>query len=165
VGTGGTELDEPTALASAPGLPDSLLQPSNKLPAPNAIENSRRFISQALWKACVVTQPHTRAAARQRLPYTLSQSLGISPNLLRQTLKSGKGTDEKKPAERAFLRREKPGAYFLAQALSLAFSALEQSTFLSSILPPAWLAAKAGADIKTKADAITEIKAFIRHLQ
>ncbi len=51
--------------------------------------------------------------------------------------------------------------YFLAQALSFSFSFLEQSTFLSSILPPPWLPAKEGADISMKAEIRAVITIFI----
>ncbi|MCX7243499.1 MAG: hypothetical protein NTV64_06955 [Polaromonas sp.] len=63
---------------------------------------------------------------------------------------------KKKPLERGFFERKKKDYFFfssfLAQALSLAFSFLEQSTFLSSILPPAWLPAKDGALISMNAE-------------
>ena len=69
-------------------------------------------------------------------------------------------TDVKKPLKRGFLQRIKKN-YFLTQAGFFSFSFFEQSTFLSSILPPPWLPAKAGADISMKAETRAVITIFI----
>ena len=66
----------------------------------------------------------------------------------------------KKPPQEGFLRRAKTN-YFLTQAGFFSFSFFEQSTFLSSILPPPWLPAKAGADISTNAETSAVITIFI----
>lgn len=52
--------------------------------------------------------------------------------------------------------------YFFTQALFSAFSFFVQSTFLSSILPPPWLPAKAGAETNMKAETIAVITNFIQ---
>jgi tetratricopeptide (TPR) repeat protein len=51
--------------------------------------------------------------------------------------------------------------YFFTQAGLVSFSFFEQSTFLSSILPPPWLPAKEGADISMKAQTRAVITIFI----
>jgi len=66
----------------------------------------------------------------------------------------------KKPLKRGF-ELERMKAYFFTQALSFSFSFFVQSTFLSSILPPPWLPAKAGADTSMKAETIAVITNFI----
>jgi hypothetical protein len=66
----------------------------------------------------------------------------------------------KKTPQEGFLRRAKKN-YFLTQAGFFSFSFFEQSTFLSSILPPPWLPAKAGADISMKAETRAVITIFI----
>jgi hypothetical protein len=52
--------------------------------------------------------------------------------------------------------------YFLTQAALVAFSFLEQSTFLSSILPPPCAPAKAGMDTNMKAETRAVITNFIK---
>lgn len=66
----------------------------------------------------------------------------------------------KKTPQKGFFQRTKR-IYFLTQAGFFSFSFLEQSTFLSSILPPPWLPAKEGADISMKAETRAVITIFI----
>ena len=57
---------------------------------------------------------------------------------------------------------EGEGIYFFTQAGLVSFSFLEQSTFLSSILPPPWAPAKAGMDTNMKAETKAVITNFIK---
>ena len=78
----------------------------------------------------------------------------------RQAGKRGLQADEKKPLERGWGGVSRKN-HFLTQAGFFSFSFLEQSTFLSSILPPPWLPAKEGADISMKAETRAVITIFI----
>ena len=103
----------------------------------------------------------------QRIP--LSQKGGFLRVLrdkvwLTQLLTGGKaihGSARKKTPQEG-LRPEGKNVYFLTQAGFFSFSFLEQSTFLSSILPPPCAPAKAGMDTNMKAETSAVITNFIK---
>jgi hypothetical protein len=67
--------------------------------------------------------------------------------------------DKKNPSQGVLAKLKRN--YFLVQAGFFSFSFLEQSTFLSSGLPPPWLPAKEGIDKSIKAETKAVITNFI----